>query len=506
MSTTQHTGHYNLPTFGDNPNDRPSWRGDFTDAMTKIDNQMYANATNITTATAAANNATTAAGEAKTAAENAAELAQTNKNDIADLDGYFGKLGVTSESTAQQLMDTINGKAEETELTSLKSTVSSLSSTVNTKANTSDVYTKGQADTTFTKQGGYSGTANDLNGRITALETSSTTSGRRLMVFGDSWGQHDSGAIAPAVASAIGATLVANKCSSGAYIGSTTSGTEYKTVLQQLNESAQDESITDLLIIAGVNNMRFESERPYNNSMAATVSAARAKYPNATVYLAPSYCIDFANSDVALFSQIVNDAMDNGVAIANTMPYLISANWSHFATDMYHLKDNVGEYAKLGSVIGSLMNGNTICNSFTDSPMLFHGTNDTTTLNMRDPVDDGEPKNGASFAINKSFIRYTIDTQIHVNFAIDVSFTSNADQYINYEIKYANLETSALFRACPQLSKYVLASGFSLNNSPAKSDLPQIIVSADTEKVSIRVKADTSVDKRYIIPITFPYM
>ena len=60
MSTTQHTGHYNLPTFGDNPNDRPSWRGDFTDAMTKIDNQMYANATNIATATAAANNATTA--------------------------------------------------------------------------------------------------------------------------------------------------------------------------------------------------------------------------------------------------------------------------------------------------------------------------------------------------------------------------------------------------------------------------------------------------------------
>lgn len=170
MSTTQHTGHYNLPTFGDNPNDRPSWRGDFTDAMTKIDNQMYANATNITTATAAANNATTAAGEAKKAAETATSLSQTNKNDIADLNGYFGKLGVTSESTAQQLMNTINGKADDTELTSLKSTVSSLSSTVNTKANTSDVYTKGQADTTFTKQGGYNGTAQQLNQRIQALE------------------------------------------------------------------------------------------------------------------------------------------------------------------------------------------------------------------------------------------------------------------------------------------------------------------------------------------------
>lgn len=175
MSTTQHTGHYNLPTFGDNPNDRPSWRGDFTDAMTKIDNQMYANATNITTATAAANNATTAAGEAKTAAETATSLAQSNKNDIADLNGYFGKLGVTSESTAQQLMDTINSKAEDTELTSLKSTVSSLSSTVNTKANTSDVYTKSQADARYTQQGGYAGTASTIYEIASGAQSSITS-------------------------------------------------------------------------------------------------------------------------------------------------------------------------------------------------------------------------------------------------------------------------------------------------------------------------------------------
>lgn len=166
MSTTQHTGHYNLPTFGDNPNDRPSWRGDFTDAMTKIDDQMYANATNITTATAAANNANTAAQQAKESADNAAELAQTNKNDIADLDSYFGKLGVTSESTAQNLMNTINGKAEDTDLTALQGKVSTLSGKVDGKADSSSVYTRSQADTTFTKQGGYSGTAQQLNESI----------------------------------------------------------------------------------------------------------------------------------------------------------------------------------------------------------------------------------------------------------------------------------------------------------------------------------------------------
>lgn len=166
MSTTQHTSHYNLPTFGDNPNDRPSWRGDFTDAMTKIDNQMYANATNITTATAAANNATTAAQQAKESADNAAKLTQANKTDIAEQASYFSALGVTSVPTAQNLMSTINGKAENSDLTALQGTVSSLSGTVSGKANTADVYTKSQADARYTQQGGYSGTAQALNQRI----------------------------------------------------------------------------------------------------------------------------------------------------------------------------------------------------------------------------------------------------------------------------------------------------------------------------------------------------
>lgn len=162
MSTTQHTGHYNLPTFGDNPNDRPSWRGDFTDAMTKIDNQMYANATNTTTATAAANNAKTAADAAKKSADTAAGLAQTNKTDIAELNDYFSKLGVTSPTTAQNLKDTINGKAENTALQALQGTVSGLSDSLKGKANASEVYSKAQTDTTFTKQGGYSGTAQQI--------------------------------------------------------------------------------------------------------------------------------------------------------------------------------------------------------------------------------------------------------------------------------------------------------------------------------------------------------
>lgn len=122
MSTTQHTGHYNLPTFGDNPNDRPSWRGDFTDAMTKIDNQMYANATNITTATAAANNATTAASKAT-------ETANTAQSSADDAESRLNALGATDNTTAGQLKTKIDTTA--TELNAVKSDLSRFKTSTN---------------------------------------------------------------------------------------------------------------------------------------------------------------------------------------------------------------------------------------------------------------------------------------------------------------------------------------------------------------------------------------
>lgn len=291
MSTTQHTGHYNLPTFGDNPNDRPSWRGDFTDAMTKIDNQMYANATNIITATAAANNATAAAGEAKTAADSAASLAQTNKNDIADLDSYFGKLGVTSESTAQQLMNTINGKAENTDLTTLQGTVSSLSATVSGKANTTDVYTKGQADARYTQQGGYNGTAQQLNQRITEVDNKihgfapwrkaydnivivgdSITHGTKLSSAAKSWGN--------LFKDYIGAKSVQNLAQDNAGF------VNAPTFLSQLQSASSKEAVTHVIIAGGANDKSTEDAQ-VTTAVVDTLKYALANFPNATIHVAP---------------------------------------------------------------------------------------------------------------------------------------------------------------------------------------------------------------------------
>lgn len=295
MSTTQHTGHYNLPTFGDSPNDRPSWRGDFTDAMTKIDNQMYANATNITTATAAANNANTAAQQAKESAENAAELAQTNKNDIADLDGYFDKLGVTSESTAQQLMNTINGKAENTALTALQGTVSTLSGKVDGKADSSNVYTRAQADTTFTKQGGYSGTAQQLNQRIQALEDTPKDALPICLCIGDSYANSTSTVNADSTDATKWPTQLRNIIGSEYQVknyavtgaGFNVSG---KTFTNQINNAysapaIDNDNVAIIIIGGGRNDIATTSEmKGYASS---TFSDARTKFPKARIISVP---------------------------------------------------------------------------------------------------------------------------------------------------------------------------------------------------------------------------
>lgn len=160
MSSINKTPHYNLSQFGDSPDDKPSWRGDYTADMSKIDSQMYRSAMDATTAASTANTA-------KSSADNALSLAQTNKSDIAEQESYFTALGVTSEPTAQALMSTINGKAENTALTALQGTVGSLSDTVGGKADVTQVYTKAQSDTMFTKQGGYSGTAQQIHTEAT---------------------------------------------------------------------------------------------------------------------------------------------------------------------------------------------------------------------------------------------------------------------------------------------------------------------------------------------------
>lgn len=305
MSTTQHTGHYNLPTFGDSPNDRPSWRGDFTDAMTKIDNQMYTNATNITTATAAANNATAAANAAKKSADNAAGLAQTNKTDIAEQSSYFNALGITSVPTAQNLKNTINGKAENTALQALQGTVSGLSDSLGGKANSSEVYSKAQADTTFTKQGGYSGTAQQIVSLVNGKADLSNVYTRQqaddkfepkadsrniLVAIGDSYFEGFR-TTTPATDSMIAVasdrlgTTLRNFAVGGSGFITTGNG---KTFSQQIDSAATelgaDISSVKYVVIGGGRN---DASSLRTSDVASTIAKAVSRFPGAEIWVLP---------------------------------------------------------------------------------------------------------------------------------------------------------------------------------------------------------------------------
>lgn len=175
MSSTNHTTNYGLSQFGDT--DKPTWRGDYNSDMSKIDEQMHVNAQAAQAAQTAATSATGAAQSATTASQNNTSIlhnmgldspeqgtaytqrianAETTANNNAS---YFSAMGVTSTSQAQQLINTINGKADTTSLTNLQSQISG-------KANASDVYTQAQSDSRYLQLGGYSGSANTLNQAI----------------------------------------------------------------------------------------------------------------------------------------------------------------------------------------------------------------------------------------------------------------------------------------------------------------------------------------------------
>lgn len=288
MSSINKTPHYNLSQFGDSPDDRPSWRGDYTSDMSKIDSQMYRNETDATTATSAAN-------AAKSAADGALSLAQTNKEGLAEQESYFTALGVTSTQTAQNLMSTINGKAENTALTALQGTVSTLSDTVDGKANATDVYTKSQADVTFTKQGGYAGTAQQLSQRIQALESHSEDQLPICLCIGDSYANSSSSANPDGTDATKWPTQLRNIIGNDYQVknysitgaGFNVSG---NTFTDQINNaysaSAIDNDNVAIIIIGGGRN--DIGTAPQMESYAdATFSNARAKFPKARIISVP---------------------------------------------------------------------------------------------------------------------------------------------------------------------------------------------------------------------------
>lgn len=305
MSTTHHTGHYNLPTFGDNPNDRPSWRGDFTDAMTKIDNQMYANATNVTTATAAANNATTAASKAT-------ETANTAQSTADDAVGRLDALGATDNTTAGQLktkIDTTASKLNEVESdfsgfkTSTNENIASLQSKgTEVKSSLTDITSSVHANTTImtSVKASLNALHADSTVNATTLYNTIQNSSRILNVnqpfvsrgsnvivtFGDSYADTtNTRSWAYMLAQKLGWTLH-NYAKSGA--GYTSPNTTYAS---ELNTAKADTSYNhddvSLVVIGGSRNSNDGYTGAIKTAAQELFQGVRGEYPNARVIAVP---------------------------------------------------------------------------------------------------------------------------------------------------------------------------------------------------------------------------
>lgn len=305
MSTTQHTGHYNLPTFGDNPNDRPSWRGDFTDAMTKIDNQMYANATNITTATAAANNATTAASKAT-------ETANTAQSTADDAVGRLDALGATDNTTAGQLKTKIDTTA--TELNAVRFDLSGFKTSTN--ENIASLRSKDagiENSLTNITSSVHTNTANitSIEANLNALHADSTANATTLyntiqnssrilnvnqpfasrgsniiVTFGDSYADTTNArSWAHMLAQKLGWTLHNYAKSGAGYIGpNSTYINEFNTAKADTSYNHDDVS---LVVIGGSRNSNDGYEGTLKTAAQELFQSVSSEYPNARIIAVP---------------------------------------------------------------------------------------------------------------------------------------------------------------------------------------------------------------------------
>lgn len=150
MSSTTKTTNYNLSQFADA--DKPTWRGDYNGDMLKIDRGMQCNAN-------AAADAHTAAVHAQATADSAATKATGNATAITQVKATADS--ALSLAQANKTNITTNAGEFQRYRTATDTHLSTLDSTVATKADSDSVYTKSYADGHF---------ANHLTGQAAAYK------------------------------------------------------------------------------------------------------------------------------------------------------------------------------------------------------------------------------------------------------------------------------------------------------------------------------------------------
>lgn len=432
MASINKTPHYNLSQFGDSPDDKPSWRGDYTSDMSKIDSQMYRNETDATTATSVANNA-------QKTADGAMALAKTNESNISEQESYFNALGVTSVQTAQSLMSNINGKVSPT-----------------------DVYTRGQSDVTFTKQGGYSGTAQELNQKITenasrveanlnALHANSPTDagnlyslitkprmadprGARIVCIGDSYGQgymssNETQNNPYTVMGRILGAEIHNFSDGGA--GFIAQGNNnHRNYSEQISYAASNVNSPDtvdfVMITGGMNDTSSVTD-----AVKTTIENARNKFPNAQIVVYPCQWPAYQvwGSLLKRYAEINEGCNRAGAARFVEFGYELNlGEWRWIASDDKHPNDEgyavmgakfanvlMGDYGGTTKTMSPLSYGSGVRGSSRDFVTLDHGT---ITVHMSLTIPSTVVNGGGTLATLPKFITID-DANVLYQFAVN---------------------------------------------------------------------------------------
>lgn len=291
MSSAEKTLHYNLSQFGDN--DKPSWRGDYTSDMGKIDTGLNSVKTTAENANTNANNAITQVSDVRNTADNNKRvLSAMGLETAAEATDFLTRVeGLDTETTAA----TENLKALGADTVDKATALAQTISTVNGKANTSDVYTKAQVDSTFATIVQLNQKANSADVYTTSAadskfalktEVPETVTSNIIVTMGDSY------------AAGLGANKWPNKlinmlpgwtlknyAVSGA--GWNVPG---KLFIDQLNTAIADTTLdknrVGIVLVAGGRNDIMDASIAKTRTV-AFVTLARASFPNARIMVVP---------------------------------------------------------------------------------------------------------------------------------------------------------------------------------------------------------------------------
>ena len=181
MSSVNKTVHYGLSQFGDA--DKPSWRGDYTGDMAKIDTAMTENKNSAQTAITNANNAVTQVGTVKATADaNKAMLSAMGVNDTTEATGFKNRVNATNSKadsaiknlTALGADTEVKATALAKELSDNTANVQQVTTQLTGKADLSQVYTRTQANSTFetvnAANAAHSAINNDLSSKASSVD------------------------------------------------------------------------------------------------------------------------------------------------------------------------------------------------------------------------------------------------------------------------------------------------------------------------------------------------